>query len=94
MDPPFRRDEYNEDMIHGVIRGEFIGGDVAKEFLNESGEGDESLNTGGRSSGEVDAGASGEGGISGSDGGEDDEGEADEGEADGFGEVHIYILIN
>jgi hypothetical protein len=87
MDLPFHRDEYNENMIHGVIRGEFIGGDVAKELLNESGEGDESLNTGGRSSGEVDAGASGDGGMDSSDEGEDDEGEA--------GEVHyVHILIN
>ena len=55
--------------------------------MNQSGEGDESLNTGGRSSGEVDAGASGDGGMDSS-----DEGEADEGEA---GEVHyVHILIN
>ena len=86
MDPTHGRDEYQEDMMHGFIRGdEFIVGDVANQFLNESGEGDESLSRG-RSSGEVEADASGEGGLSGS-----DEEEADEGEADGSGEVHIYI---
>ena len=82
MDPTHGRDEYHEDTMHGFIHGDKFVGDVANQYLNESGEGDESLNTGGRSSGEVDAGASGEGGIDGS-----DEGEDDEGEADGSGEV-------
>ena len=86
MDPTHGRDEYNEDMMHGFIRGDGFAGDVTNEYLNQSGEGDESLNTGGRSSGEVDAGASGERGISSS-----DEREAGEGEADHSGEVHIYI---
>ena len=84
MDPTHGRDEYQEDMMQGFIRGnEFIVGDVTNQYLNESGEGDESLNTGGRSSGEVDADTSGEGGMDSSDEGEDDEGEA--------GEVHMYI---
>ena len=87
MDPTHGRDEYNEDMMQGFIRGDEFVGDVTNEYLNRSGEGDESLNTGGRSSGEVDAGASGDGGMDSS-----DEGEADEGEA---GEVHyLHILIN
>ena len=76
MDPTNGRDEYNEDMMQGFIRGDEFVGDVTNEYLNQSGEGDESLNTGGRSSGEVDAGASGDGGMDSS-----DEGEADEGEA-------------
>ena len=83
MDPTDGRDEYHEDMMHGFIRGDEFVGDVTNQYLNQSGEGDESLNTGGRSSGEVDAGASGEGGMDNSDEGEDDEGEA--------GEVHMYI---
>ena len=87
MDPTHGRDEYNEDTMHGLIRGDGFAGDVTNEYLNQSGEGDESLNTGGRSSGEVDAGASGDGGMDSSDEGEDDEGEA--------GEVHyVHILIN
>ena len=84
MDPTHGRDEYQEDMMQGFIRGDEFVGDVTNQYLNQSREGDESLNVGGRSSGEVDASASGEGGIDGS----------DEGEADGSDEVHIYILIN
>jgi hypothetical protein len=62
-------------------------------FLNESGEGNESLNRG-DSSGEVEAEAW--------DGGEADEGEADKGEGDGSGgtlnltnsgEVYICIIV-
>ena len=62
--------------------------DVTKTFLNESGEGDESLNRG-DGFGEVD-------------GEEGDEGEADEGEGDGSGgtlnlaksgEVYTYVLL-
>ena len=87
MDPTHGRDEYNEDMMQGFIRGDGFAGDVTNEYLNQSGEGDESLNTGGRSSGEVDAGASGDVGMDSSHEGEDDEGEA--------GEVHyVHILIN
>jgi len=87
MDPTHGRDEYEEDMMHGFIRGDEFVGDVTNQYLNQSGEGDESLNTGGRSSGEVDAGASGDVGMDSSHEGEDDEGEA--------GEVHyVHILIN
>ena len=87
MDPTDGRDEYHEDMMHGFIHGDEFVGDVTNQYLNQSGEGDESLNTGGRSSGEVDAGASGDVGMDSSDEGEDDEGEA--------GEVHyVHILIN
>jgi hypothetical protein len=87
MDPTQGRDKYEEDMMHGFIRGDEFVGDVTNQYLNQSGEGDESLNTGGRSSGEVDVGASGDGGMDSSDEGEDDEGEA--------GEVHyVHILIN
>ena len=83
MDPPFHRDEAGDEQVYGFIRGDEYVGDIGSRYLNESGEGDESLNTGGRSSGEVDAGASGEREINSSDEGEGDEGEADE--------VHIYI---
>ena len=87
MDPTHGRDEYEEDMMHGFIRGDEFVGDVTNQYLNQSGEGDESLNTGGRSSGEVDVGASGDVGMDSSHEGEDDEGEA--------GEVHyVHILIN
>ena len=87
MDPTHGRDEYEEDMMHGFIRWDEFVGDVTNQYLNQSGEGDESLNTGGRSSGEVDAGASGDVGMDSSHEGEDDEGEA--------GEVHyVHILIN
>ena len=81
MDPT-RRDEYNEDTMQDFIRGD-DDIDFTNQCLNQSGEGDESLNTGGRSSGEVDAGASGEGRMDSSDEGENDEGEASE--------VHMYI---
>ena len=95
---PHGRDENQEDIIAGMIRGEeVIVDDVTEQFLNDSGEGDESLNRG-DGSGEVEADGWGEGELGGS-----DEGEADEGEADGSGgtlnignsdEVHLYILIN
>ncbi len=89
---PHGRDENQEDIIAGMIRGEEAVGDVTAEFLNNSGEGDESLNRG-DGSGEVEAEAYE---------GEGDEGEADEGEGDGSGgtlniansgEVYIYYLI-
>ena len=82
MDPT-RRDEYNKDTMQDMIRGD-DDIDFTNQYLNQSGEGDESLNTGGRSSGEVDGGASGDGGTDSSDEGEDNEGEA--------GEVH-YLHI-
>jgi len=94
MEPHGTYENY-EDIMQDMIRGEEgIGGDVTEQFLNESGEGDESLNRG-DGSGEVEADAWGEGKLGGF-----DEREADEGDADGSGEtlkitnsgeVHIYI---
>ena len=53
------RDENQEDIIADMIRGdEVIVRDVTEQFLNESGEGDESLNRG-DGSGEVELGGSG-----------------------------------
>ena len=84
------RDENQENILEDMIRGEDVG-DVTSQFLNNSGEGDESLNRR-DGSGEVEPDGRGEGEVS--------EGEADEGEADGSGgtlniansgEVHIYI---
>ena len=75
------RDKDQEDIIADMIRGEeVIVGDVTEQFLNESGEGDESLNRG-DSSGEVEAGGWGEGELGGS-GGTLNIGNSDE--------VHIY----
>ena len=92
MDPGLGRDDYQENIMAGFIRGdEVIVGDVTKQFLNDSGEGDESLSRGGRCFGEVDTDASGEGGLGGSDDGEDDEQEVKEREVDGSGEVYIYM---
>ena len=82
---PQGRDENQENILENMIRG----GDVSKQFLNDSGEGDESLNRGDGSD------AWGERELGGS-----KEGEADKGEAGGSGEtleivnsdeVHIYI---
>ena len=87
---PHGRDQNQKDILQGMICRDDVGDvDVTEQFLNASGEGDESL---GRRDG------SGEGEAEGEDDGSDD-GEADasdEGEADGSGEVHIYInwLIN
>ena len=95
---PHDRNKNQENILQDMIRG-----DVTKEFLNDSGEGDESLNRGDGSDAwgerELDgSGAWGERELGGS-----DEGEADKGEAGGSGatleivnsdEVHIYILIN
>ena len=86
-----------EDIIHGpedIIHGREDIVDVTTEFLNNSGEGDESLNRR-DGSGEVEPDGRGEGEIG--------EGEADEGEAEGSGgtlnvansgEAHIHILMN
>ena len=81
---PQGRDQNQEDILEGIIRGDDVG-DVTAQFLNASGEGDESL---GRRDG------SGEGEADGSDDGEADA--SDEGEADGSRKVNIYInrLIN
>ena len=74
-----------------MIRGEeVIVGDVTEQFLNNSGEGDESLNRG-VGSGEVEADGWGEGEL----------GDCDEGEAGGSGETlkiansdEVLIYIN
>ena len=42
MDPIFRRDENEENLLHDMIN-ENEGQDVTRRFLNDSGEGDESL---------------------------------------------------
>ena len=81
---PRGRDENQENILEDMIRG-----DVTKQFLNDSGEGDESLNRGDGSDGwgDIEVGGS-------------NEGEADKGVAGGSGEtleilnsdeVHIYI---
>jgi hypothetical protein len=57
--------------------------DVTRTFLNDSGEGDESLNRGDGSS-ELEAWDGGEAGE-----GEDDKGEANEGDGDGSGQTLI-----
>ena len=83
------RDEHQENILEDIIRGPEDIVDVTTEFLNNSGEGDESLNRR-DGSGEVEA----EGWCEGEAGG------FDEGEAEGSGgtlnvansgEVHIYI---
>jgi hypothetical protein len=42
MDPIFRRDENEENLLHDMINDN-EGQDVTRRFLNDSGEGDESL---------------------------------------------------
>ena len=83
---PHGRDENEENIFEYIIRGE----DDASHFLNDSGEGDESLN---RGDGVSNAWEEAELGVS-------DEGEADKAEAGGSGvtlvitnsdEVHIYL---
>ena len=83
------RDENQENILEDIIRGPEDVGDVTSQFLNNSGEGDESLNRR-DGSGEVEPDGWGEGEV--------DEGEADEGEAKcsfgtlnvaNSGEVHI-----
>jgi hypothetical protein len=74
------RDENQENILEDIIRGSEDVADVTEQFLNDSGEGDASLNRP-DSSGEVGADAWGEGEL----------GRSDERKAD---EVHIYILIN
>ena len=82
------RAENQENILEDIIRGPEDVGDVTSQFLNNSGEGDESLNRR-DGSGEVEPDGWGEG-------------EADEGEAEGSGgtlnvansgEVHIHILM-
>ena len=95
MDPAHGTTQDDEYFLQGMIReNEDI--DVTRTFLNDSGEGDESLNRG-DGSGEVEAWDGGEAGE-----GEADEGEADEGEGDGSGrtlnlgnsgEVYICVFV-
>ena len=82
------RDENQENILQDIIRGSEDIVDVTSEFLNNSGEGDESLNRR-DGSGEVEPDGRGEG-------------EVGEGEAEGSGgtlnvansgEVHIHILM-
>ena len=82
------RDEDQENILQDIIRGPEDIVDVTTEFLNNSGEGDESLNRR-DGSGEVEPDGRGEGEVS-------------EGEAEGSGgtlnvansgEVHIHILM-
>jgi hypothetical protein len=97
MDPAHGTTQDDEYFLQGIIReNEDI--DVTRTFLNDSGEGDESLNRG-DGSGEVEAEAW-DGGEAGE--GEADKGEADEGEGDGSsrtlnlensGEVYICIFV-
>ena len=71
------RDENQENILEDIIRGPEDVADVTEQFLNDSGEGDASLNRQ-DGSGEVGADAVDEGEL----------GRSDEGKAD---EVHIYI---
>jgi hypothetical protein len=95
MDPAHGTTQDDEYFLQGMIReNEDI--DVTRTFLNDSGEGDESLNRG-DGSGEVEA-ESWDGGEAGE--GEADKGEADEGEGDGSGQTlnlensgEVYICI-
>ena len=92
------REENQENILEDIIRGPEDVVDVTSEFLNNSGEGDESLNQR-DGCGEVEPDGWGEGEVG---EGEVGEGEADEGEAEGSGgtlnvansgEVHIHILM-
>jgi hypothetical protein len=94
MDPAHDTAQDEENILQGMIReNEDINIDVTRMFLNESCEGNESLNQG-DDTGEVEAKAWDEG--------EADEGEADKGEGDGSGgtlnltnsgEVYICIIV-
>jgi hypothetical protein len=99
MDPAHGTTQDDENILQGMIHeNKDIDIDVTRTFLNDSGEGAESLNRGDGSS-EVEAEAW--------DGGEADEEEADEGEADkgesdgsggtlnlaNSGEVYICIIV-
>jgi hypothetical protein len=102
MDPAHGTTQDDEYFLQGMIhKNEDI--NVTRTFLNDSGEGDESLNRG-DGSGEVEAeawdrGKAGEGEAG---EGEADKGESDKGEGDGsgrtlnlgnFGEVYICIFV-
>ena len=75
------RDENQENILEDIIRGPEDVGDVTSQFLNNSGEGDESLNRR-DGSGEVEADGWGEGEADGSGGTLN---------IANSGEVHIYI---
>ena len=95
MDPAHGTDQDQENILHGMIRENELGEglDVTRTFLNDSGEGDESLNRG-DGSGEGDESLNRGDGPEAWNGGEADEGEADEGEGDGeplAHEVSYYI---
>jgi hypothetical protein len=95
MDPAHGKTQDDEYFLQGMIcENEDI--DVTRTFLNDSGEGDESLNRG-DGSGEEEAWDGGETGE-----GEADKGESDEGEGDGSGrtlnlgnssEVYICFFV-
>jgi hypothetical protein len=97
MDPAYGKTQDDEYFLQGMVReNEDI--DVTRTFLNDPGEGDESLNRG-DGFGEVEAKAWDGGEAS---EGEADKGEADEGEGDGSGrtinlrnsdEVYICIFV-
>jgi len=72
------RDENQENILQDIIRGPEDGADVTSQFLNNSGEGDESLNRR-DGSGEVEVGEGGSGGTL---------------NVANSGEVHIHILMN
>jgi hypothetical protein len=90
MDPAHGKTQDDEYFLHRMIcENEDI--DVTRSFLNDSGEGDESLNRG-----------DGSDKVEAWDGGEADEGEANEGEGDGSGrtlnlensdEVYICFFV-
>ena len=95
---PHGRDEPQEEIMEDLIRGETD--DIMKVFLNESGEGDESLGRRDRSTEEeVERGLYPYDDGEAADGSGDDDGEADSSdheEADGDGEaevrcMHMYI---
>jgi hypothetical protein len=95
MDPAHGKTQHDEYFLQGMIcENEDI--DVTRSFLNNFGEGDESLNRGDGSD-EVEAWDGGEAGE-----GEVNEGEANEGEGDGSsrtlnlrnsGEVYICFFV-
>ena len=80
---PHDRDEHEEEIMEGMIRGETA--DVTNLYLNESGEGDESL---GQRDGFAEEEVEGE--LYGSDDGEAD-GSGGTENITNSGEVHIYI---
>ena len=87
---PHGRDEPEEEILMDMIRtGETA--DIMKVFLNESGEGDESLGRRDRSAEEeVERGLYPSDDGEAADGSGDDDGEADS-SGDGEAEVHAYV---